>query len=89
MMAEEKKRIHMSQSEKRKEIERQLNRPPTVFLSESNQTFIQTLLQEQEEKLRQVCDSREDEKSIRKELEELGFSSSVIQKALAVPLSLV
>ena len=85
MMAEEKKRIHMSQSEKRKEIERQLNRPPTVFLSESNQTFIQTLLQEQEEKLRQVCDSCEDEKSIRKELEELGFSSSVIQKALAVP----
>lgn len=85
MIAEEKKRIHQSQYEKQKEIERQLKKPPTVYLSDSNQAFIQHLLQQQEDVMRGVELPTIPTEEIKGELRELGFSMEVIQKALNIP----
>lgn len=88
MMAEERKRVKQSQYEKRKEIDKQLKRPPTVFLSEANQSFIQALLRQQEQQMNHGTNSTQSHDSIRKELEEQGFSTAVIAKALSVPTNL-
>lgn len=88
MMAEEKKRVKQSQYEKRKEIDRQLKRPPTVFLSEANQSFIQALLRQQEHQMNHGTNLSQSHESMKKELEEQGFSPAVITKALSVPTNL-
>lgn len=46
MMSEEKRRVNKKQAENRREIQQQLHKPPPVFLSDKNQQFILSLLED-------------------------------------------
>ena len=80
MMAEEKRRLGRVQAEKRRELQEQLRKPPTVFLSEANQQFILGLLKDQSEEVSQPVSTHQTEK-LREELIQLGFPEEAAKEA--------
>ena len=79
MMAEEKRRLGRVQAEKRRELQEQLRKPPTVFLSEANQQFIMNLLKDQTEE--ESPKSATEVERLRGELIQMGFPESGANEA--------